>query len=78
MGFLGRSVGRAMLHRWLSFRTEPRWCTDAFGPDSWFGAMNGCTDVALLAALLNIVSYLEPVVPLPYLIQGFVNTEVTS
>lgn len=42
------------------------------------GAMTGCTGVALPALHLNIVSCLEPVVPFPDLIQGLVDTEVTS
>jgi hypothetical protein len=36
------------------------------------GSASGCTGVTLLAPFLNIVSCLEPVVPLPDLIQGFV------
>jgi hypothetical protein len=38
----------------------------------------GCTDVALSAPFLNIGSRLEPVESLPNLIQGFVDTQVTS
>jgi hypothetical protein len=30
-------MGRALLHRWLLFWTEPRHFTEAFGPNSWFG-----------------------------------------
>jgi hypothetical protein len=37
-----------------------------------------CTGVALTAPLLNIVSCLEPMVPLSELIQGLVDTQVTS
>jgi hypothetical protein len=33
-------MGRALLHWWLSFRMRPRCCTDAFGPNSWFGGCN--------------------------------------
>jgi hypothetical protein len=42
------------------------------------GAVTGCTGVALLASLLSIIFSLEPVVPLPGLIQGLVDTQVTS
>jgi hypothetical protein len=38
-------MGRALLHQWLSFRREPRHCTDASGPDTWFGGrdwLHGC------------------------------------
>jgi hypothetical protein len=42
------------------------------------GAMTGCTGVALPAPLCNIGFYVEPVVPLLDLIQGLVDTEVTS
>jgi hypothetical protein len=41
-------------------------------------AATGCTGVALPAPLLSIVTCLEPVVPLPDLIQGLVDTQVTS
>jgi hypothetical protein len=51
-------------------RTGPRRCTNAVGPDSWFGAAICCTGVAL--------SCLEPVVLLSDLIQGLVDTQVTS
>jgi hypothetical protein len=42
------------------------------------GAASGCTGVTLPEPLLNIVSCLEPVVHLPDLIQGLVDTQVTS
>jgi hypothetical protein len=42
------------------------------------GATTGSTVVALLEPLLNIVSYLEPVVHFPNFIQGLVDTQVTS
>jgi hypothetical protein len=32
--FLDRSVGRDLLHRWLSFRTAPQNCTGALDPNS--------------------------------------------
>jgi hypothetical protein len=35
------------------------------------------TDIALSAPSLDIASCLEPIVPLPYLIQGFVDLQVT-
>jgi hypothetical protein len=41
------------------------------------GAATGCTGVALPAPFLNIGSCLEPVVPLPDLIQSLVDTQVT-
>jgi hypothetical protein len=45
-------------------------------PDLW--ATTGCTGVALSAPFLNIGSCLEPVEFLSNLIQGFVDTQVTS
>jgi hypothetical protein len=42
------------------------------------GAATGCTGVALLAPLLNIVSCLLLVVPLLDIIQGLVDTQVTA
>jgi hypothetical protein len=42
------------------------------------GTMTGCTGVALLAPLLNIIFSLESVVPLLGLIQGLVDTQVTT
>jgi hypothetical protein len=42
------------------------------------GAATCRTDVALSAPSLNIASCLEPVVPLPNLIQGLVDTQVAS
>jgi hypothetical protein len=42
------------------------------------GAATYCADVEQSAPSLNIASCLEPVVPLPNVIQGFVDTEVTS
>jgi hypothetical protein len=42
------------------------------------GSATGGTDVALRALLLNIFSYLEPAVLSPDLIQGFVDTQVTT
>jgi hypothetical protein len=41
------------------------------------GAATGCTGILLPAPLLNIASCLEPVVPLPDLIQGLDDTQVT-
>jgi hypothetical protein len=41
-------------------------------------SVTGCTGVALPASLLNIASCLEPLVPLLGLIQGFVDTGLTS
>jgi hypothetical protein len=41
------------------------------------GAATGCTGVALPPPHLNIISYMEPVVPLPDLIHGLVYTHVT-
>jgi hypothetical protein len=41
------------------------------------GAATSCTDVPLAASLLNIVFFLEPVVPLSDLIQNLVDTQVT-
>jgi hypothetical protein len=41
-------------------------------------AATGCTNVALPAPFLNIRSFLKPVESLSNLIQGFVNTHVTS
>jgi hypothetical protein len=41
-------------------------------------AATGSTDVAHSAISLNIVSCLEPIVPLPKLIQDFVHIQVTS
>jgi hypothetical protein len=41
------------------------------------GATTGCTGVALPAPFLNIVSFLVPVVPLPDLIHGLVDIQVT-
>jgi hypothetical protein len=41
------------------------------------GAVTGCTGVTLVAPLLNIISCLEPVVPLLDLIQGLVDTQMT-
>jgi hypothetical protein len=32
--FVGRSVGRVLLHRWLFFQNETRQYIGAFGPDS--------------------------------------------
>jgi hypothetical protein len=46
-------------------------------PIPGLGAVTDCTSVALVAPLLNIISFLEPVVPLPDLIQGFVDTQMT-
>jgi hypothetical protein len=42
------------------------------------GAATGCTGVILPASLFNIVSCLEPLVPLPDLIQSLLHTQVTS
>jgi hypothetical protein len=42
------------------------------------GAVTDCTLVTLLAPFLDIVSYLQSVVPLPDLIQGLVDIQVTS
>jgi hypothetical protein len=42
------------------------------------GAMTGCTGVTLLAPSLNIIYFLELVVPLPDLILGLVDTKLTS
>jgi hypothetical protein len=41
-------------------------------------AASGSIGVALAAPFLNIVSCLKPVVPLPDLIQGLIETQVTS
>jgi hypothetical protein len=41
-------------------------------------ASGGCTGVTVLAPFLNIVSCLKPVVPLFDLVQGLVNTQVSS
>jgi hypothetical protein len=41
------------------------------------GAATGCTNVTLLASLLNIISCLEPVVDLQCLIYGLVDNQVT-
>jgi hypothetical protein len=42
------------------------------------GAVTGCTGVALLAQLLNIMFCLESVVPLLGFIQSLVETQVPS
>jgi hypothetical protein len=42
------------------------------------GAVTCCADVAQSVPSLNIALCLEPVVPLPNLIQGFVDTQATS
>jgi hypothetical protein len=76
--FLGRSMARALLHRRLSFSTGPLHCTDVFAPIPGSGTATGCTDVVLPAPLLNIISCLEPVVPLPDPTQGLLDSQVTS
>jgi hypothetical protein len=63
-------VGRALPYRWLSFRTGPQRCTDACGSD-W---LHRCCTANTTP---QHRSCLEPVVPLPELIQDLLDIQVT-
>jgi hypothetical protein len=47
-------------------------------PITWPRDATCRTDVALLAPCLDVVSWMKQVVPFPKLIQGFIDTQVSS
>jgi hypothetical protein len=70
---LGKGRATTMSNDGCPFEWGPDVALMYLAPIYGSGAVTGCTGVAVRAPLLNIVSCLEPAVPLPDLIQGLVD-----